>query len=168
MHRAHAGSVMTERRTNALILGKFLPPHRGHRFLAEAARDEADDVIVALLANSAEPIPVDLRHAWLAELFPWATVRSTVADHRIDYDDPAIHDLWAATIQDVIGLETVDVLVTSEPRYGDEIARRLGARHVLLDPERRRYPISGTAIRADPKANLEWLEGPVRHWYESG
>src|SRR6476660_6803543 len=71
MHGAHAGAVMTQRRTNALILGKFLPPHRGHRFLAEAARDEADDVIIALLANSAEPIPVDLRHAWLAELFPW-------------------------------------------------------------------------------------------------
>ena len=60
-----------------------------------------------------------------------------------------------------------DVLVTSEPRYGDEIARRLSARHVLLDAERRRYPISGTAVRADPMANLDWLEGPVRRWYES-
>ena len=75
----------TDRRTTALILGKFLPPHRGHRYLAEAARDEADDVVIALLANSTEPIPVEVRHAWLEELFPWATVRSTVADHRIDY-----------------------------------------------------------------------------------
>ena len=99
-------------------------------------------------------------------MFPWATVRSTVADHPIDYDDAVIHDLWAATIQETIGRPTVDVLVTSEPRYGDEIAQRLGARHVLLDADRRRYPISATAIRADPAANLDWLEGPVRAWYE--
>lgn len=84
--------------TAALILGKFLPPHRGHRYLAEAAREHADQVIVCLLANSTEPIPVETRHAWLEEILPWATVRSTVADHPVDYDDPAIHDLWARTI----------------------------------------------------------------------
>jgi len=153
--------------STALILGKFLPPHRGHRYLAEAARREADELIVCLLANSAEPVPVELRHAWLGAILPWATVVSTVADHPIDYDDPAIHDLWAATIRETIARATVDVLVTSEPAYGDEIARRLGARHVLLDPDRRRFPISGSAIRADPRANLEWLDEPVRRWYEA-
>ena len=124
-------------------------------------------MIVCLLANSIEPIPVEVRHAWLEEILPWATIRSTVADHRIDYADPAIHDLWAATIQETIGRETVDVVVTSEPAYGDEIARRLGARHVLLDPRRERFPVSSTAIRADPAANLRWLDEPVRSWYES-
>ena len=153
--------------TTALILGKFLPPHRGHRYLAEEARRQADEVIVCLLANSAEPISVELRHAWLEEILPWATVRSTVADHPIDYDDSAIHDLWATTIRETIGRETVDVLVTSEPAYGDEIARRLGARHVLLDPERLQFPVSGRAIRADPRANLEWLDEPVRSWYQA-
>jgi cytidyltransferase-like protein len=154
--------------TTALILGKFLPPHRGHRYLAEAARDEADEVIVCLLANSSEPIPVELRHAWLEAILPWAVVRSAVADHPIDYDDPAIHDLWARTIQTTIERETVDVFVTSEPAYGDEIAARLGARHVLLDAERRRYPTSGAAILANPLANLEWLDEPVRSWFATG
>ena len=153
--------------TTALILGKFLPPHRGHRYLAEEARRHADKVIVCLLANSTEPIPVELRHGWLQEILPWATVRSTVADHPIDYDDPAIHDLWAQTIRETIGRDTVDVLVTSEPAYGDEIARRLGARHILLDPERRRFPVSGSSISADPGANLDWLDEPVRSWYEA-
>ena len=153
--------------TTALILGKFLPPHRGHRYLADEARRHADGVTVCLLANSAEPIPVELRHGWLQEILPWATVRSTVADHPIDYDDPAIHDLWASTIRETIGRDEVDVLVTSEPAYGDEIARRLGARHVLLDPERRRFSVSSSAIRADPRANLDWLDEPVRRWYEA-
>jgi HTH-type transcriptional repressor of NAD biosynthesis genes len=147
------------------VIGKFLPPHRGHRYLAEAARELADEVIVCLLANSTEPIPVELRHAWLEAILPWATVRSTIADHRIDYVDSTIHDLWAATIKATIGRDTVDVLVTSEPAYGNEIAARLCARHVLLDAARERFPVSGTAIRADPLANLEWLDEPVRSWF---
>ena len=136
--------------TTALVLGKFLPPHAGHRFLAEQARRMADEVIVLLLANSREPIPVGVRHRWLEELVPWATVRSGVADHPVDYEDPAVYDLWAATIKAVIGRESVDLLLTSEPAYGDMTAERIGARHVLVDPDRRTVPISATAIRADP------------------
>lgn len=109
--------------------------------------------------------PVELRHVWLQEILPWAVIRSTVADHPIDYDDPAIHDLWAATIQATIERDTVDVLVTSEPAYGDEIAARFSARHVLLDADRVRFPVSGSAIRADPIANLRWLDEPVRSWF---
>lgn len=151
--------------TTALVLGKFLPPHRGHVFLAEEARRQADEVIVLLLAHPDEPIPVDVRHHWLAEMLPWATIRSGVADHPIDYEDPAVYDLWAATIKEVISRESVDLLVTSEPAYGDRTAARLGARHVLVDPERRIVPVSGTAIRADPFAHRDDLAPCVRAWY---
>ncbi len=151
--------------TTALVLGKFLPPHAGHRFLAEQARLLADEVIVLILANSSEPIPVEVRHRWLEELVPWATVRSGVADHLIDYADPAVYDLWAATIKEVIGRESVDLLLTSEPAYGDMTAARIGARHVLVDPDRRAVPISATAIRADPYAHWSFLSPGVRAWY---
>jgi HTH-type transcriptional regulator, transcriptional repressor of NAD biosynthesis genes len=151
--------------TSALVLGKFLPPHAGHRFLAEQARRMADEVIVLLLASSREPIPVEVRHRWLEELVPWATVRSGVADHPVDYEDPAVYDLWAATIKELIGRESVDLLLTSEPAYGDMTAERIGARHVLVDPERRAVPISATAIRADPYAHWSFLSPGVRAWY---
>jgi NadR type nicotinamide-nucleotide adenylyltransferase len=151
--------------TTALVLGKFLPPHAGHVFLAETARRHADEVIVLLLAHPDEPIPVDVRHRWLEEIMPWATVRSGVATHPIDYEDPAVYDLWAATIREVIGRDRVDVLLTSEPAYGDRTAERLGARHVLVDPERRIIPVSGTAIRTDPYGNWPYLAPCVRAWY---
>lgn len=151
--------------TTALVLGKFLPPHAGHRFLAEQARAMADEVVVALLANSAEPIPVDLRHRWLEEMLPWATVRSGVADHPVDYEDPAVYDLWAATIREVTGRPAFDLLLTSEPAYGEMTAVRLGARHVLVDPDRIAVPISSTAVRADPYACWAFLSPGVRAWY---
>ncbi|HJP70181.1 MAG TPA: AAA family ATPase [Candidatus Limnocylindria bacterium] len=151
--------------TSALVLGKFLPPHLGHQFLAERARARADEVFVVVLANSAEPIPVELRHRWLQEMLPWATVVSGVADHPIDYADPAVYDLWARTIKDLIGRESVDLLLTSEPAYGEMTAERLGAQHVLVDPDRRAVPVSATAIRADPYANWAYLAPCVRAWY---
>ena len=150
--------------TTALIIGKFLPPHRGHRYLAESARALADEVLVCLLSNSQEPISSEMRHRWLEEILPWATVVSTTADHPVDYDDDDVHDLWAGTIQETVGVRSIDVLVTSEPAYGDAIARRLGARHVLLDADRRPSPISASAIRADPTAHLDSVDPPVRRW----
>ena len=151
--------------TSALVLGKFLPPHAGHVYLMERARELADDVVVLLLAHSAEPIPVEVRHRWLEELFPWAEVRSGVADHPIDYADPAVYDLWAATIKEVTGRPSFDLLLTSEPAYGDMTAERIDARHVLVDPDRSAVPISATAIRRGPYANWAYLSPAVRAWY---
>jgi NadR type nicotinamide-nucleotide adenylyltransferase len=151
--------------TSALVLGKFLPPHAGHRYLAERARDLADEVVVLVLANPAEPIPVELRHRWLEEMLPWAEIPSGVAGHRVDYADPAVYDLWAATIRDVTGRDGFDLLLTSEPAYGDMTAERLGATHVLVDPDRLAVPISATAVRADPYACWAYLSPGVRAWY---
>jgi NadR type nicotinamide-nucleotide adenylyltransferase len=151
--------------TTALVLGKFLPPHAGHRFMAEQARDMADEVVVLLLAHPDDPIPVEVRHRWLEEMLPWATVRSGVADHSIDYDDPAVYDLWATTIREVTGRPSFDLLLTSEPAYGEMTAERISARHVLVDPDRRAMPISATMIRANPYAHWEHLSPGVRAWY---
>ena len=151
--------------TTALVLGKFLPPHAGHVYLVDRARELADNVVVLLLAKSTEPIPVDIRRRWLEELFPWATVCAGVADHPIDYLDPAVYDLWAATIKAVTGRASFDLLVTSEPAYGDMTAERIGARHVLVDPDRSAVPVSASAIRRDPYANWAFLSPAVRAWY---
>ena len=151
--------------TSALVLGRFLPPHAGHAYLAERARELADDVVVLVLANSSEPIPVDLRHRWLEEMLPWATVRSGTADHPVDYGDPAVYDLWAATIREVTGRDSFDLLLTSEPGYGDMTAERIGARHVLVDPARAAVPVSATMVRADPYACWRHLSPAVRAYY---
>ena len=151
--------------TTALVLGKFLPPHAGHAYLAERARELADEVVVLLLANPAEPIPVGLRHRWLEEMLPWATVRSGTADHPVDYEDPAVYDLWAATIREVTGRDSFDLLLTSEPAYGDMTAERIGARHVLVDPARSAVPVSASMVRADPYACWAHLSPAVRAHY---
>ena len=153
--------------TVGLIIGKFLPPHAGHLFLAERAAASCDELHVCLLAAPhEEPIlPAWLRHAWLAELLPDAIVTSSISDHPIDYADPAVYDLWVDEIRRTTGRDRFDLLFTSEPAYGDETARRLGARHVLVDPEHRTVRISAAVIRADPYTSWSFIPPPVRAHY---
>ena len=49
------------------LLGKFMPPHAGHLFLCEVARARVDQLTVLLCSHDAEPIPGDLRAAWMAD-----------------------------------------------------------------------------------------------------
>src|SRR5262249_52882038 len=60
--------------------------------------------------------------------------------------------------------QTPDAVFTSED-YGDAYAAAMSARHVLVDRARRTVPCSGTQIRADPLAHLDWLSPFMRAVY---
>ena len=138
-----------------LVIGKFLPPHRGHRRLIERAREEVDHLTVVVCDRPDQEIPGTLRAAWLQEIHPDTEVR-VVPDICRDDDSQA----WADYTREFLG-GAPDVVFTSEA-YGDVYARCLGCRHVCLDPARREVPVSGTRVREDPLGCWEYLEACVR------
>lgn len=143
---------------HGLVIGKFLPPHRGHHFLIETALAACRHLDVIVCRRSDDPIPAAERAAWLAELHPRAEVR--VIDDHYDGEDSA---LWARLTVEWLG-RAPEVVFTSEA-YGEAYAAHLGCRHVSVDPDRRAFPCSGTAVRLDPLAMWEYLAPPVRAWY---
>jgi len=147
-----------------LILGKFLPPHRGHLYLADFARACVDRLTIVVGSLSREPIPGALRCAWMRELVPDARVIHL--DRELPQDPsetPDFWDLWTAALHDVLA-ERPDCVFASEP-YGDKLARVLGAEWVPVDLSRSLVPISGTAIRADPLRHWEYLPACVRPYF---
>ena len=144
--------------TRGLVVGKFYPPHRGHKLLIDAAAAGADEVDVVVCDRPGEDPPAALRAAWLREIHPAARVR--LIDDRDDADDSAV---WAINCTALLGFAP-DVAFTSED-YGDRFAACLGCRHVLVDKARTAVPISGTAVRADPLGCWDFLEPPVRGHY---
>ena len=153
---------------HGFVTGKFYPPHNGHVYLARAAARQCERVTVVLLGSHAESIHPERRAPWLAESLgeqPDVTVAWAWDDLPVDYADPAIWqahvDLMRRAIADAGHTAAVDVVYSSEA-YGHELAERLGARHVCLDPARSLHAISGTAVRADPVACWELLPAPVR------
>ncbi|MFG2299048.1 AAA family ATPase [Streptomyces sp. NPDC048603] len=148
------------RYVHGLVLGKFYPPHAGHHHLVRTARRQCARLTVLVCASSVESVPLADRVAWMREEHPEADVVGAVDDVPVDLLDPAVWDAHMAIFRAAVP-GPVDAVFTSED-YGAELARRFGAEEVLVDPGRTRYPVSGTAVRADPAACWEYLSAPVR------
>jgi NadR type nicotinamide-nucleotide adenylyltransferase len=140
--------------TLGLVIGKFYPPHRGHKHLIDSARSQCDHLVVILAHHPSQQIPGELRLAWLREIHPDCDVR-LVPD---ELDDDSAQ--WARWTIDYLG-RAPDVVFTSED-YGPAYASLMGARHVMVDRGRQAVPTSGTAVRNDPLAALDFLEPVVR------
>ena len=67
----------------------------------------------------------------------------------------------------LVGLGSKGCVVFSSEPYGNEIARRFGARAVAVDPSRTAVPVSATLIRERPLEHLHFLAPPVRAWVEA-
>jgi HTH-type transcriptional repressor of NAD biosynthesis genes len=142
----------------AVVIGKFYPPHRGHKLLIDAAAEQAREVTVIVCAKPADTIPGELRGRWLQEMHPAARV--LVIDDRYDENDTAV---WAANTIRWLG-GAPDAVFTSED-YGERYAQAMGCAHVLVDRQREVVPCSATMIRSDPFAHWQYLEPPVRAWF---
>ena len=141
-----------------LVIGKFYPPHRGHKLLIDSAVGQSTETVIIVCAKPTDTIPGELRGQWLQEIHPSARVM--VIDDRYDENDSRV---WAENTLRWLG-RAPDVVFTSED-YGDRYAGLMGSKHISVDKPRGSVPISGTAVRRDPYANWEFVEPPVRGWF---
>ena len=98
--------------THGVVVGKFYPPHRGHRHLIDTAVSQSDRVTVMVVDGRNEDPPATLRMVWLRELHPDAEV-ILVPDIERDEDSEA----WAYAARQAVGNETIDAVFDSED-YG--------------------------------------------------
>ncbi|MBA3685523.1 MAG: nicotinamide mononucleotide transporter [Planctomycetes bacterium] len=154
----------SSRYRRGMVLGKFMPPTSGHEYLARFGRGCCQRLSVLVCSKPGEPIPGHCRAAWVREMLPDCDVVHVPDDlPGAPEEHPDFWDRWLPVIRRAVG-EPIDVVFTSEP-YGDELALRLGARHLVADRGRQGVPVSGTAMRADPYAHWIHLPAAVRPWY---
>jgi len=152
------------RARRGMVLGKFLPPHAGHVYLIDFAKQLVDELTVVVGTLPGEPIAGELRYRWMTELAPGArVVHLTEALPQDPSEHPAFWELWRASLSRILGASP-DLVFASEP-YGERLARELGARFVPVDPSRAAMPTSGTAVRADPLGHWRFLPPCVRAHY---
>ncbi len=152
----------TPRFAHGLIIGKFYPLHAGHSRLIRTALAQCDRVTVQLIASSVESIPLEVRATWLREEHPTATIATATDDGEVDFESPAAWEHHMEVTRALLD-GPVDAVFTSD-LYGEELARRLGARWVPVDPHRLETPISGTAVRRDPGSSWWALSPAVRQY----
>lgn len=157
-------SFGTPTKKTGLVLGKFLPLHRGHMYLIESALSQVDELYIVVGTLSREPIPGVLRFQWMRELFPTATVLHLDEElPQAPSEHPDFWEIWTGVLLRI--LPCAPQVVFSSEDYGDELARRLGATHHPVDKARTTIPISGTKIRQDPFGNWHFLPSCVRAYF---
>jgi NadR type nicotinamide-nucleotide adenylyltransferase len=147
-----------------MILGKFMPPHLGHVYLADFARNFCDRLTILVCSIAREPIPGVLRYQWMREMFPDCDVIHIQEElPQEPCEHPQFWPLWTAAIRRAIPTGPHFVFA-SEP-YGQQLADVLGAKFMPVDIARDLVPISATAIRENPLANWRYIPPAVRPHY---
>lgn len=141
-----------------------MPMHAGHVHLIETAAAQVDELTVMCCSIQAEPIPGALRYYWLKEQFPKLRVIHVTDENP---QEPSEHkffwEIWKDTIHRNCP-QGVDKVFTSE-LYGDALAQHLNAEHVLVDLDRRTFPVSGTAVRNTPFEYWKFIPKVVRPYF---
>lgn len=148
------------KKDTGFVVGKFYPFHAGHALLVETALATAPNITVIVLRRPGETIPVEQRAAWIKENYP--QVEIMIKDNTLPDDDCA---LWAKTTLEWFGY--IPEYVFSSEDWGDPYAHYMGNTHIPVDYERKKVPISGTKVRANPKKYLHFLKPNVRRYFEA-
>jgi HTH-type transcriptional repressor of NAD biosynthesis genes len=156
---------------NGLVLGKFYIPHLGHCHLIDSAIEQCETVYVMVCSLKNELVSGNKRVAWVQEIYE--KNENVIVIHCDDENpqypneceslDMFYNDYWVPTVYK--NIDELDVVFTSEI-YGDEFAHYLGIEHVLVDIERKTFPISGTKMRDNIFANWDYLPDVVKKDYQ--
>lgn len=149
-----------------LVIGKFLPVHKGHLGLISFASRQCDELVVSMSDAVTDSIDAQLRLGWLRKLTAfWPNVR--VAALKDDFDKvdlpwPERTKIWAGVINKAYG--QIDKVFSSEA-YGSSFAQNLGAVNVEFDRERKMFPVSATLIRKAPFQYWDFIPDEVRPYF---
>jgi len=149
-----------------LVLGKFMPLHKGHLGLIAFGLAHCDTLIVLVCARDEEPIPGPLRLQWMRQTY------QNEARVRAEYTDEALPDAehscrrvslhWARYLHE--RFPQVDVIFSSEP-YGDYVAEAMQIQHQPYNMERSLIPISASLIRSTPFRHWDYLAPAARPYF---
>jgi HTH-type transcriptional repressor of NAD biosynthesis genes len=146
----------------SLVLGKFLPLHKGHVYLLETARRNSDELTIVVCSLSSEPIDGDLRFKWVQDAFPDCNVVHLKDDTipQEPSEHPDFWNIWKKVLKD-FHPEPLDYVFTSE-EYGHRLAQELDCKHWMVDLERHTIPVSGTKARTMPMRYWDFLPDHVK------
>ncbi len=144
--------------STGLVIGKFMPPHHGHKLVIATALQQAGHLTLLVCHQDDDPIEATLRSDWLRNLYPSATVAILFVTFPVT-DDRA----WVRATLDTLAAPP-DAVFSSED-YGDRYAELLGSVHVVVDKARRQVPVSASQIRANPKAYRHYLDPIVWRYF---
>jgi len=150
--------------TKGVIIGKFMPPHKGHEYLVQFASSFVDELWVFVCTLPDEIIPGELRFQWMKDLFPQVKlVHIQEVNPQANRYQKNAHTIWARAVKEHVG-SSIQYVFASES-YGWNFAQALEAEFVPVDPSRDQFPISGTEVRTRPFRYWHFIPERIKPWF---
>lgn len=139
-----------------------MPPHLGHQYLIDFARNYVDELIVVIGTKPGDPIPAELRIKWLKAMCPQAVII-----HVKDANPPESHsnywDIWVENLRK--NLPYIPEFFFASEDYGWKLSEILGMKYIPVDHQRRLVPVSATQIREEPFKYWKYIPSVVRPYF---
>ena len=148
---------------NGLVLGKFMPPHKGHEYLFRFAKEYCENLTIIVDCLKEQTISPELRKSWIEELVTGVNV---IALNKFMPQSPnEIENFWEIWKQEIyLTSGKPDVLIAAMD-YGWDLAKVLECDFIPLDIARQSISISATEIRDNPFKNWEFIVDSARSHY---
>ncbi|MGL5744315.1 MAG: AAA family ATPase [Cetobacterium sp.] len=160
------------------VIGKFYPFHNGHAFMIEEAAKHVDKLYVLACFTDGETIPIGIREEWLQTFVNCNQVelegygcKTIIVDKVIDQlpsssdgrtSDFKVSEVWAKYLKN--RFPDITHFIGSEP-YIEMMASSIGADAVLVDVDRKKFPISATKVRNSFKNSYDLIPSYVKSSY---
>lgn len=160
-----------------VFTGKFMPLHKGHIRSVKIASKQVEKLYVVVCHNQdymksecekyhLPDMSMELRVKWVKNAFKRLKNVEVVSidQTKIEPFPKGIED-FSKKLKELVG-KKIDVFFGGEKNYQDFAKKSFGAEYVLIDPERKKVPISATMIRHDLKKNHRFLKREVKKYLE--
>ena len=149
-----------------LVIGKFMPLHKGHIALIQLAAQQCDEVILFISCKADDPIPGSLRFEWIKEEFARELKIKPEISHddfdeeRLSWDERIVK--WAGFLRK--RFPAIDCIFSSA-EYGSRLAKEMGTQSVSFDISRKLFSVSGALIREKPFKYWDFICSAARPWF---
>lgn len=155
---------------NSLVLGKMYPFTKGHQYLIDYAIERSEKTHVIITYNSSQNITGETRYNAIKDLY--ANNKNVevycVNDEGLpqyDHECETLDEFYSHWVPLVYSnVKELDVVFTSED-YGDDFAKYLRIKHILVDKDRTAVPISGTLIRSNPFKYWKYIADTMKPFF---
>ena len=168
----HLPNNLKPKYENVVVIGKFMPMHKGHEFLFGFAKAHAKNVFVLVDNTPKDTIDVITR----AEIIKLSHRELNVGyfQNKMPQDPsetPDFWKIWSSGMQEqvnkVAGAHVKINAVVASMDYGKELAKSLNCEFLPLDVERSTLSISATEIRNNPQKYFHYMSDAFKpHFVE--
>ena len=159
--------------SKALVIGKFMPFHKGHKALIDFAAIQSKNVKILVLSHDKESISGEQRAKWIKESYDVDySCNAELEIKVIHYDASQLNSSSESDIKSSqewcdflkTELEDITIIVGSE-KYVQYMAEYANKYFAFFDIDREQIPISASKIKENPLTYWDYLTPAVKRTY---